>query len=78
MKARPESLDESIDAAPEAPQKKALRNARVHFVKRRREPKKDCSGECLFSYQRILLVFAAHKGHSGFYPRPSTVKSSSH
>jgi uncharacterized protein YdhG (YjbR/CyaY superfamily) len=28
-----------------------------------------------FSYKRILVVFAAHKGHIGFYPTPSAVKA---
>jgi uncharacterized protein YdhG (YjbR/CyaY superfamily) len=28
-----------------------------------------------FSYRRILVVFAAHKHHIGFYPTPSAVKA---
>jgi uncharacterized protein YdhG (YjbR/CyaY superfamily) len=28
-----------------------------------------------FSYERILVTFAAHKNHIGFYPTPSAVKA---
>ena len=28
-----------------------------------------------FSYQRILVTFAAHKHHIGFYPTPSAVSA---
>lgn len=28
-----------------------------------------------FSYQRILVTFAAHKNHLGFYPTPSAIKA---
>ena len=28
-----------------------------------------------FSYKRILVTFAAHKNHIGFYPTPSAVKA---
>jgi uncharacterized protein YdhG (YjbR/CyaY superfamily) len=28
-----------------------------------------------FSYRRILVTFAAHKHHIGFYPTPSAVKA---
>src|SRR3954467_15354496 len=28
-----------------------------------------------FSYRRILVTFAAHKNHIGFYPTPSAVKA---
>ena len=28
-----------------------------------------------FSYQRILVTFAAHKQHIGFYPTPPAVKA---
>jgi uncharacterized protein YdhG (YjbR/CyaY superfamily) len=28
-----------------------------------------------FSYKRILVTFAAHKQHIGFYPTPSAVKA---
>ena len=28
-----------------------------------------------FSFRRILVTFAAHKNHVGFYPTPSAVKA---
>jgi uncharacterized protein YdhG (YjbR/CyaY superfamily) len=28
-----------------------------------------------FSYRRILVTFAAHKNHIGFYPTPSAVRA---
>jgi uncharacterized protein YdhG (YjbR/CyaY superfamily) len=28
-----------------------------------------------FTYERILVTFAAHKNHIGFYPTPSAVKA---
>lgn len=28
-----------------------------------------------FSYERILVTFAAHKNHIGFYPTPSAIKT---
>lgn len=28
-----------------------------------------------FSYRRILVTFAAHKNHIGFYPTPAAVKA---
>ncbi len=28
-----------------------------------------------FSYERILVTFAAHKTHIGFYPTPSAIKA---
>jgi uncharacterized protein YdhG (YjbR/CyaY superfamily) len=28
-----------------------------------------------FSYQRILVTFAAHRNHIGFYPTPSAVRN---
>jgi uncharacterized protein YdhG (YjbR/CyaY superfamily) len=74
-KARPKTITEYIEAAPQESQKK-LRE--MHACIRKSAPG---AGEGLkwglpaFSYRRILVVFAAHKTHIGFYPTPSAVKA---
>jgi uncharacterized protein YdhG (YjbR/CyaY superfamily) len=74
-KARPKSVDEYIDVAPEAAQKK-LREIRACIRKAAPGAKEGLKwGRPAFSYKRILVVFAAHKGHIGFYPTPSAVKA---
>jgi uncharacterized protein YdhG (YjbR/CyaY superfamily) len=74
-KARPKTIAEYIDAAPKEAQKK-LRE--MHACIRKSAPGATESlkwGMPAFSYQRILVTFAAHKHHIGFYPTPSAVKA---
>jgi uncharacterized protein YdhG (YjbR/CyaY superfamily) len=74
-KARPKSITEYIDAAPKEAQKK-LRE--MHACIRKSAPGAVESlkwGMPAFSYRRILVTFAAHKTHIGFYPTPSAVSA---
>ena len=74
-KARPKNISEYIDAAPKEAQKK-LREMRACI--RAAAPGAEESlkwGMPAFSYGRILVTFAAHKRHIGFYPTPSAVKA---
>jgi uncharacterized protein YdhG (YjbR/CyaY superfamily) len=74
-KARPKDIDEYIDVAPKAAQKKLL-EMRACIRKAAPGAKEGLKwGMPAFSYKRILVVFAAHKGHIGFYPTPSAVKA---
>jgi len=74
-KARPTSVDEFIKAAPKEAQSK-LRQMRTAI--------RACApgaveglkyGLPAFSYKRILVVYAAHSQHIGFYPTPSAVSA---
>ena len=74
-KARPKDISEYIDAAPKEAQKK-LRE--MHACIRKSAPGATESlkwGMPAFSYRRILVTFAAHKTHIGFYPTPSAVSA---
>jgi uncharacterized protein YdhG (YjbR/CyaY superfamily) len=74
-KARPKNITEYINAAPKEAQKK-LREMRACI--REAAPGAEESlkwGKPAFSYQRILVVFAAFKNHIGFYPTPSAVRA---
>jgi uncharacterized protein YdhG (YjbR/CyaY superfamily) len=74
-KARPKSIIEYIDAAPKEAQKK-LRE--MHACIQKSAPGATQSlkwGMPAFSYRRILVTFAAHKTHIGFYPTPSAVSA---
>jgi uncharacterized protein YdhG (YjbR/CyaY superfamily) len=74
-KARPKGITEYIDAAPKEAQKK-LRE--MHACIRKCAPGATESlkwGMPAFSYRRILVTFAAHKTHIGFYPTPSAVSA---
>ena len=74
-KARPKDIDDYIDVAPEDAQKKLL-EMRACIRKAAPGAKEGLKwGMPAFSYKRILVVFAAHKGHIGFYPTPSAVKA---
>jgi uncharacterized protein YdhG (YjbR/CyaY superfamily) len=74
-KARPKDIDDYIDVAPKATQKKLL-EMRACIRKAAPGAKEGLKwGMPAFSYKRILVVFAAHKGHIGFYPTPSAVKA---
>jgi uncharacterized protein YdhG (YjbR/CyaY superfamily) len=72
-KARPKDITEYIDAAPKEAQKKLWE---MHACIRKAAPGAKESlkwGMPAFSYRRILVTFAAHKTHIGFYPTPSAV-----
>lgn len=74
-KARPKSISEYINAAPKEAQKK-LREMRTCIRKSAPGAKESLKwGMPAFSYQRILVTFAAHRNHIGFYPTPSAVKT---
>src|SRR5882724_12032700 len=74
-KAKPTNIAEYIAAVPKEAQKK-LREMRTCI--RAAAPGATESlkwGMPSFSYRRILVTFAAHKNHIGFYPTPSAVKA---
>jgi uncharacterized protein YdhG (YjbR/CyaY superfamily) len=71
--ARPKDIAQYIAAAPKAVRKK-LRE--IHACIRKSAPGATQGlkwGMPAFSYSRILVTFAAHKSHIGFYPTPSAV-----
>jgi len=74
-KARPKNITEYINAAPKEAQEK-LREMLACI--REAAPGAEESlkwGKPAFSYQRILVMFAAFKHHIGFYPTPSAVRA---
>src|SRR3954470_22599896 len=74
-KMRPKTTTEYINAAPKEARAK-LRQLRAAI--RAAAPAATESlkwGMPSFSYRRILVTFAAHKNHVGFYPTPSAVKA---
>jgi uncharacterized protein YdhG (YjbR/CyaY superfamily) len=74
-KTRPQDIAEYIHAAPKGAQKK-LRE--MHACIRKAAPGATEGlkwGMPAFSYKRILVTFAAHKSHIGFYPTPSAVSA---
>jgi uncharacterized protein YdhG (YjbR/CyaY superfamily) len=74
-KARPTSITEYIDPVPKAAQKK-LREMRACIRAAAPGAKERLKwGMPAFSGRRILVTFAAHKHHIGFYPTPSAVKA---
>ena len=73
--ARPKSITEYINAAPKETQKK-LREIRACIRAAAPGAKESLKwGMPAFSYQRILVAFAAFKHHIGFYPTPSAVSA---
>jgi uncharacterized protein YdhG (YjbR/CyaY superfamily) len=74
-KLRPQSVAEYIDAAPTEAKKK-LREMRACIRASAPNAKEGLKwGMPAFSYQRILVAFAAFKHHVGFYPTPSAVSA---
>ncbi len=74
-KARPKSITEYINAAPKEARKK-LREMRACIRASAPGAKESLKwGMPAFSYQRILVTFAAFKHHIGFYPTPSAVRA---
>jgi uncharacterized protein YdhG (YjbR/CyaY superfamily) len=74
-KARPTSVGEYIEAVPGEARRK-LREMRACIRKAAPGATEGMKwGMPAFSYKRILVTFAAHKYHIGFYPTPSAVKA---
>ena|SRR5689334_5733255 len=74
-KARPTSVSAYIEAAPN-PARKKLREMRACIRKAAPGATEGMKwGMPAFSYKRILVTFAAHKNHIGFYPTPAAVKA---
>src|SRR5438067_89416 len=74
-KSRPASVTEYIETAPRAARKK-LKEMRACIRKSAPGATEGMKwGMPAFSYKRILVTFAAHKNHIGFYPTPSAVKA---
>jgi uncharacterized protein YdhG (YjbR/CyaY superfamily) len=74
-KTKPKDVAEYISAAPTDAQKK-LKEMRATI--RAAAPGADESLKWsmpAYSYKRILVTFAAHKNHIGFYPTPSAIKA---
>jgi len=73
--ARPKSVTEYIEAAP-TPARKKLKEMLACIRKAAPGATEGMKwGMPAFSYKRILVTFAAHKNHIGFYPTPSAVKA---
>src|SRR5882724_8408433 len=74
-KAKPTNIAEYIAAVPKEAQKK-LREMRACIRAAAPGAMESLKwGMPAFSYKRILVTFAAHKNHIGFYPTPSAVKA---
>ena len=74
-KTLPRDIAEYIHGAPKAAQKK-LREMRACIRNAAPGAKESLKwGMPAFSYRRILVTFAAHKSHIGFYPTPSAVSA---
>ena len=74
-KATPKTIAEYIRAAPKEARDK-LREMRACIREAAPGAKESLKwGMPAFSYQRILVTFAAFKHHIGFYPTPSAVKA---
>ena len=73
--ARPASVGEYIKAAPKEARKK-LREMRACILKAAPGAMEGLKwGMPAFSFKRILVTFAAHQNHIGFYPTPSAVEA---
>jgi uncharacterized protein YdhG (YjbR/CyaY superfamily) len=74
-KARPTTVSEYIEVAPKEAQKK-LKEMLACIRKAAPGATEGLKwGMPAFSFRRILVTFAAHKNHIGFYPTPSAVKA---
>jgi uncharacterized protein YdhG (YjbR/CyaY superfamily) len=74
-KVRPKTVTEYINAAPKDARKK-LREMRACIRASAPGAKESLKwGMPAYSYQRILVTFAALKNHIGFYPTPLAVKA---
>ena len=74
-RAKPTTVTEYINAAPKEAQKK-LREMRVAIKASAPGATESLKWSMpAYSYRRILVTFAAHKQHIGFYPTPPAVKA---
>jgi len=72
---KPKTITEYINAAPKEAQKH-LREMRACIKKSAPGAKESLKWSMpAFSYNRILVTFAAFKHHIGFYPTPSAMKA---
>ena len=74
-KAKPKTPAEYIHAAPKEAQEKLREMRRAIRAAAPGATEGLKWGMPAFSYKRILVTFAAHKNHIGFYPTPSAVKA---
>jgi uncharacterized protein YdhG (YjbR/CyaY superfamily) len=74
-KARPKTITDYINAAPKEARKKLREMHRCICQSAPGAEEGLKWGMPAFSYRRILVAFAAHKHHIGFYPTPSAVKA---
>jgi uncharacterized protein YdhG (YjbR/CyaY superfamily) len=73
--ARPRTITEYINAAPKDA-RKPLRDMRACIRKAAPGATESLKwGMPAFSFKRILVSFAAHRQHIGFYPTPSAVSA---
>ena len=74
-KAKPENIDQYIEAAPLAARHK-LTELRDCIRKAAPGAQENLKwGMPAFSYKRILVTFAVFSQHIGFYPTPSAIKA---
>jgi uncharacterized protein YdhG (YjbR/CyaY superfamily) len=74
-KTRPTNIDDYIAAAPKGAQKK-LREIRACIRKAAPGATEGLKWSMpSFSYRRILVMFALHRTHIGFYPTPSAIQA---
>lgn len=74
-KVRPATISEYIDSAP-PPTRKKLREIRKCIAAAAPGATEGLKWSMpSFSHRRILVMFAAHKNHIGFYPTPSAIKA---
>jgi uncharacterized protein YdhG (YjbR/CyaY superfamily) len=74
-KTKPTNLTDYIEAAP-SPARKKLKEMLACIRKAAPGATEGLKwGMPAFSFRRILVTFAAHKNHIGFYPTPSAVKA---
>lgn len=72
---KPNTIAEYISGAPRTAQKK-LREMYATIRKAAPGATEGLKwGMPAFSYRRILVTFAAHQNHIGFYPTPSPIKA---
>ena len=73
--AKPKSIAEYIERAPEEAQEKLLQMLDCIRIAAPGAKERLKWGMPAFSYHRILVTFAAFRHHIGFYPTPSAVKA---
>ena len=74
-KARPKTVDEYIKAVPKDAQSKLREMRKLISAVAPGAVEGLKYGLPAFSYKRILVVYAAHSQHIGFYPTPSAVSA---